>query len=457
MSRPDFLSQLPSLEELLEHPRVASTIDRLNRSTAAVQLRGAIQSLGAEVSRRAEGLQSLGAGELLDRLIRQLEFPRPTTPSRCVNATGQFFLAPTLRPPLAATAIDAARAASEGFCQASEAATKTAATLLGADAAWVGCSHPRALATVLEALAGGGTCVVARGDMTEVAPGLRLDEIARRAGVTLREVGAANTATADDFAGALAPLQSAQLQSADAPRLAVLVRDRVGSSDAALLSSLAQTAHHAGAKLLFDCGRARLRNDTPAYGDTALSVEASLSAGADLVIFDAAGLVGGPVAGVVAGRRAAIEAVASSGAAKLDTIDPAVEAALAATLQLFQRPGDLRFNHPLHQLLDAPIENLRTRAERLALRIAAGQGVGAASAVERPSAARGGASWAIRVEPAAGTPAEVRERLASLEPALLVEVEADAVLLDLATVFPRQDAVLVDSWGGEPAAEMDPP
>ncbi|QDV75004.1 hypothetical protein [Botrimarina mediterranea] len=470
MSRPEFLSQLPSIEELLEHPRVAKTIDRVNRSTAVVQLRGAIHSLGAEIARRTEGLPSLGAGELLDRLIRQLEFPRPTSSASCVNATGAYFLAPTLRPPIAAAAIQAARVAADGFRQGPfQSAAPIAAKLVGAERGKVLNSRPQAIASAIEALAAGGVCVVARGDMTELAPGVRIDAVARRAGATLREVGAADAASAGDFQAALEGVGSP-----DGGAACVLLRQSVlGSPDADLLAQVVAAAHQAGATVLIDGGGARLRRDTPAYGDRSLTVEELAACGSDLVVFDAAGLVGGPVAGVAVGTQAAVERLDASLAAKIDAIDPAVDAALGATLRLFEKPGDLRFTHPLHQLLDAPVENLRTRAERLAPRIAALEGVAAAAAFERPSSARGAATWAIRVEPAGGDAEALRTRLATSEPAVLAEIAESAVVFDLSTVYPGQDSALVaaigperptsgdttggDPGSGEPSSEASPP
>jgi L-seryl-tRNA(Ser) seleniumtransferase len=187
-----------------------------------------------------------------------------------------------------------------------------------------------------------------------------------------------------------------------------------------------------------------------------LSVEELVASGADIIVFDAAGLVGGPVAGVAVGKQAAVERLDASLAAKIDAIDPAVDAALGATLRLFERPGDLRFTHPLHQLLDAPVDNLRTRAEQLAARIAALEGIAAAAAYERPSGPRGGATWAIRVEPAGGDADVLRSRLAASDPAVLAGPADSAVILDLSTVYPGQDSALVAAIGPERPADSGP-
>jgi L-seryl-tRNA(Ser) seleniumtransferase len=213
-------------------------------------------------------------------------------------------------------------------------------------------------------------------------------------------------------------------------------------------------SHQVGATVIVDGGGARLRRDTPAYGDAAPSVEELVASGPEIVVFDAAGFVGGPVAGVAVGKKAALERLDATLAARIDATDPAIDAALAATLRLFERPGDLRFTHPLHQLLDAPVDNLRTRAERLAARIAALDGIASATALERHSGPRGGVSWAIRVEPAAGTPEELRGRLAAGDPAVLGVAADSGVILDLSTVFPGQDSALVAAIGPERPADQ---
>ncbi|CAE7522701.1 selA, partial [Symbiodinium sp. CCMP2456] len=233
----EFIAQDGGLQpvDTVDRSPAGLTIDRVNRSTAVVQLRGAIHSLGAEIARRTEGLPSLGAGELLDRLIRQLEFPRPTSSASCVNATGAYFLAPTLRPPIAAAAIQAARVAADGFRQGPfQSAAPIAAKLVGAERGKVLNSRPQAIASAIEALAAGGVCVVARGDMTELAPGVRIDAVARRAGATLREVGAADAASASDFQAALEGVGSP-----DGGAACVLLRQSIlGSPDTDLLAQV---------------------------------------------------------------------------------------------------------------------------------------------------------------------------------------------------------------------------
>lgn len=443
MAASDYLSKLPSLDELLENPRVSAAVERLNQSAAATQVRGAISRVGAELSRRAEDLTSLGASELLDRLVSQIDRPRSPRAASVVNATGRMDGACGLTPPLPSAAWDAAYVAGAGFRRpGASVAAGVAQRVLGAEHACVFGSPTMALLATLETLAAGSVCLVARGEMGEAAPGVRIDDLCRRAGVTLVEVGATDAATGDDFAN--------ELRRADPPggsQAVVLSRrssgyEVVGGAAPLTTAELAGVARQYNSLLIEEVAVARPRRDTPSYGDEAPSAEEALAEGADLVLLDGAGSVGGPAAGIVAGKKGPVGKVASSLLAKADCLDPLVDAALAATLALFDRPDQLRFTHPLYELLDAPRENLRVRAERLAPQIAESSLVAGATVAESE------ATCQIRVAPTDGDIVGLSDRLAGRDPSILSAADEDALVLDLRSVFPRQDRELVEAFIG---------
>lgn len=442
MAAPDFFSQLPSLEELLEHPRVASAVERLNQSTAAARVRSAVSGIGAEVARRAEELQSLTPGELLERVIKRLGEPRQARPTHTINATGDPLGGEWTQAPLPAVAIEAMHTVSSGYHRgaAGEAAT-VAQRLIGGEAAVAFSSHSAALAISLEALASGGVCLVARREMSELAPGVRLDDVCRRAGVTLREVGAIDAATLEDYRAAVEP---------QADRLVVLRRSELASEP-----SIAELAGLPGVTLIVDASSATPRRDTPGYGESSPSAEECLKAGAAAVLLNAAGRIGGPPAGLVVGRSNVIAAVTGSSVARVDGIAPVVDAALSATLELFATPDTLRFTHPLYELLDAPLESLHNRAERLAPRIAAGAGIASVAVVERTGAS-GTLSWALRVEPADQSGQDLADKLSGREPSIVASVEGEAVLIDLRAVFAREDRALAAAFDPETTPVLEP-
>lgn len=453
MAGPEFLSQLPSIEELLENPRVKAAVDRVNVSTAAARVRRAVTSLTAEVTRRAESLQNLAPNELLERLLRQLDHPRAPAAAKVLNATGQLLGDPWTGAPLASVAVEAAAAAAESFRPAaSGAASASASSLLKAERACVATSHVAAIGALLESLAGGGgACLVARSEMTELAPGVRLDDLCRRTGVRLREVGATDSASLDDYRRAIGEESSA----GGTPPL-VLRRCAIGAVGVEV-SDLASLTREHGLTLAADAAWLRPRADTPGYSPDSASAETLLSSGADAVVLDAAGLVGGPVAGVVAGKSAAVDRVAQAVASRGETVASLTDAALTATLELFHQPATLRFTHPLYQLLDTPLENLQTRAERIAGRLSGAATVHSAEACQVPPARPAvcaAASWAVKVVPAESTPEALAGRLRRSDPAIHARVGAGAVWLDLRGVAPREDALLVSAVAPEAALNV---
>jgi L-seryl-tRNA(Ser) seleniumtransferase len=177
-----------------------------------------------------------------------------------------------------------------------------------------------------------------------------------------------------------------------------------------------------------------------------------LAAGADLVIVDGSGLVGGPACGLVIGRGKFVELVANHPLASLAAAGPLIAAALNATLELYRdaATGPLILHVPVWQQLSAPLDNLKQRAERLAPLMAECPAVTSAEAREVDSAWRRWAgrewkskSWAIVLYGAAEAGRAFRAQLQRGPYPILTREFEGALWLDLRTVFPRWDQQLV--------------
>ncbi len=125
-------------------------------------------------------------------------------------------------------------------------------------------------------------------------------------------------------------------------------------------------------------------------------------------------------------------------------------AALGATLRLHRDPAQANREIPLLQLLAAPLDNLKNRAERLAPQIAAAPAVAEAKAVEDEAFLGGGsvpnqrlATWCVALRPQQGSLDRMASELRSATPAIVGRLKADWLLLDLRTVMPGQDSQLV--------------
>jgi len=145
-------------------------------------------------------------------------------------------------------------------------------------------------------------------------------------------------------------------------------------------------------------------------------------------------------------------------------LDPFRTAALAGTLQCYESSSNGVQLLPVWQILTTPAENLRNRAERIAPQIAQAPTIASATAVETrsPLAAAspfdgGWPSYAVALTPADGNVQALSDRLTSTLPSVLGRVEEGRLVLDLRTVFPRQDRELVDAFTGGTPGDREAP
>jgi L-seryl-tRNA(Ser) seleniumtransferase len=160
----------------------------------------------------------------------------------------------------------------------------------------------------------------------------------------------------------------------------------------------------------------------------------------DLVMFSGDKLLGGPQAGILAGRRDLVERVERHPLARALRLDKLSLAALAATLRLYRPPSDPFARVPMLRMLTGSAATLQARAAALAALIADVAGI-EAQIVETRSYAGGGAmpmhalpSRALALAAAAVGAEDLARRLRAGVPAVVGRIERDRVLLDLRTV-----------------------
>jgi L-seryl-tRNA(Ser) seleniumtransferase len=136
-------------------------------------------------------------------------------------------------------------------------------------------------------------------------------------------------------------------------------------------------------------------------------------------------------------------------------VDKLTLAALGATLRLYRDPSQARRQIPLLQLLSAPLDNLRTRAQRLAPQLAACPSVASADAIEDTTYLGGGSvptqqlgTWCVALTPAQMSVDRFAARLRCGQPSVVGRVREERLHLDLRSVFPRQDLDLLAAVRG---------
>jgi L-seryl-tRNA(Ser) seleniumtransferase len=322
----------------------------------------AVDAARAVIDRAREKIQA-GAdpGDLTARLREELDDARRPRLRRVLNATGVIIHTNLGRAPLAAAAREAVARVAEGYgnleldLASGSRGSRHAhvegllCELTGAEAAMAVNNGAGAALLATAALAGPGReVVVSRGQLVEIGGGFRVPDVIAQAGARLVEVGTTNRTRLADYERALTPETGAVL--------------RVHQSNFRQLGFVEDVGVEAlcglGVPVIDDVGSGALDalHDEP-------PVRASVAAGAALVCFSGDKLLGGPQAGLLAGRADAVERARRHPLARALRIDKLSLAALEATLRLHRdAPEEL----PVLAMLHAPRETLQSRAHTLA-------------------------------------------------------------------------------------------
>jgi L-seryl-tRNA(Ser) seleniumtransferase len=447
----DVLDRLPTASELLDKPPIRALADRWNRSTVAAGVRSFLDELRTDWERRSGDWHLPTLRELTERAARYVAATQQAQLRPSINATGRFFGHDWCGVPLADETLDRLVAFGSGFTTAptSQAdATSVLCRLTGAEAATVVNSYAGAAwlaAAAVGAGQGSREILIARGEVGDVAPSCSLATLVESAGAKLREVGSVNRTSVAELEGAFSPSTAAIFRAAcDDFRIA-------GRCESADLESLVALARDRELPLVELAGSAPLVCGLPGIEGKLASVASTVSTGATAVICRGEGLVSGPTCGIIIGTRAFIRGIESLPMYSAWRAEAATIAALHATLLHYDDRDRLAQSVPLFQLLNASVENLRQRADRLAPQLAQAEDV--ALAISVPTTARLGLarvaddsipSHGVALTPKDGSLDALDDRLRSAATPIIARREALRLVIDLRTVLPRQDQRLVE-------------
>ena len=400
----------------------------------------------------ATGSAARSAAELADTVVARLRDLRdPAAGARAagleqvINATGVILHTNLGRASWPRAAIEAAAAAAAGPSlleldretgrrgRRFSAVEDEVVALIGAEAALVTNNNAAALALAV-GLAGRGGVAVSRSELVEIGGGVRIPEVIRRAGARLVEVGTTNRTRVADFAAALVEGRAKLVLRVHPSNFA-----QTGFVEAPDAAALAGVAHRYGAIVVDDLGSGALL-DTSRFGLAHEPMPSErLAAGADLVTFSGDKLVGGPQAGIVAGRRDLVDRLRRDPLARAMRPDKVILAGLAATLRLY-RAGMAHVDVPIWRQIATPAGDVERRARALAAMLSDER----AHAAPTESTIGGGSlpgqvlpSWSIRL--GGHGPDRLLRALRTGTPVVIGRIVDDAVVLDLRTVEPSDD------------------
>jgi L-seryl-tRNA(Ser) seleniumtransferase len=479
--------KLPSVDELLRAPAIADLISREGQAAVTQSARVVLSRLREEIATGlldAESLE-LALSAIASAVEREVRQSLSYSLRNVINATGVVLHTNLGRAPLALSALDHIRGIATGYSNLefdtetgergkrdihvdrlfrklfsgetaelrsagraratlSPVPTLSPVSILNNLSTIVVNNNAAAVLLALNTLAEGGEVVVSRGELVEIGGSFRIPEVMAKSHAILREVGTTNRTRIADYEPAIN----------ENTRLLLRVHRSnfqiTGFTEQPRIEDLAALANQRNIPLVEDLGSGALFDlrSIGVIGEP--GVLDSLQAGVDIVTYSGDKLLGGPQAGILSGRADLIARMRSNSLFRALRVDKLTYAALEATLLAYvKRDHDAI---PALRMMRLSKEEIGRRTEVVAggihsamlqVEVIDGESViggGAAPSAVLPTRLLAISHTALSAD-------ELAARLRASNPPIIARVEEGRVLLDLRTVFPEQDPLLVEAIG----------
>ena len=460
MSNNELLKQIPKVDDMINNEKLAEVATGMGRQIVLEAIREVIDEIRSEIINLEEvSPDSLNLNRMLEKIISRALLKNEMNLKKVVNATGVVLHTNLGRAPLSRQAWSRVSEAACGYStleynvdtgergsrydHVSELITKTT----GAEAALVVNNNAASVLLILSTIAKGKSVVASRGELVEIGESFRIPDIMEQSGAKMVEVGTTNKTRLSDYkkhifeeTGALLKVHTSNYRI-------------VGFTEAVELKDLVDLGKSRNIPVIHDLGSGALL-DLGKYGIHGESTaRESISAGADVVCFSGDKLLGGPQAGIIAGRKDLIDKMRKNPLTRALRIDKLTLAALEATLRLYTDLEGVIDSVPALAMITMPYDLLCNRAECLYGLLAENVRNCGFYLEDGSSQVGGGAlplaelpTRLIKVKPENLSLQELEERLRKSKPPVISRIHKDYVCLDVRTVSDEDFSLIVNAF-----------
>jgi L-seryl-tRNA(Ser) seleniumtransferase len=320
--------------------------------------------------------------------------------------------------------------------------------LTGAEAAMIVNNNAAAVYLVLRALAADKEVIVSRGQLVEIGGSFRISSIMEESGAKLVEVGTTNKTHLYDYEEAVTEETAIVMKVHTSNFKVVGFTESVGTDQLIQL-----TRNHENVIFYEDLGSGALYDfRSHGIGEEPV-VKEVIESGADLVTFSGDKLLGGPQAGIIAGKKELIDRLKKHQLARVIRVDKMTLAALEGTLLDYAKGGLGLQQIPVIRDLLRSVEEITERSEKFVSKLIDLTNHYDVKIVPGTSQVGGGTmpdvnlpTSLISVKHSIHTAEQLSKKLRTeSDPAIVARIQKDELLFDLRTVEENEEALLLQA------------
>lgn len=442
------LRQIPSIEEILQSEGLQKYISSLSRPLVTQISRKIVDQIRKELSKKSFSI----SGEIIvARIIEELEALSSSTLKSVINGTGVIIHTNLGRAPISSEVLKHITEVSTNYSsleydlmkgkrgERTIFLEKLLCELSGSEAALAVNNNAAAVFLILSGLAKGKEVVISRGELVQIGGGFKIPEILAESGAIMKEVGTTNRTSLSDYQRAINKNTKVLLKVHKSNFWMAGFVEEVSIEELVMLGR----KHHL--ITVEDLGSGAVPfTENFGLGHEPRITE-GVSAGADLICFSGDKLLGGPQAGIILGKKKYVDLLREHPLYRALRVDKMAIAGLEQVTLNYLKKEEEKI--PIWKIISTPLEVLRKRGEEISAKLNA---YGISVSLKESKSTVGGGSLPGETLPtiilflnSQIPPESLAEKFRSLDFPIIGRIEKNRFVLDLRTIFPEQDELIV--------------